>query len=303
MAEYSSPHSEFTERLPVITEEGAVESGFKSGLSARDTAKKILYPEDFGRGYIPRNWEELPLGSYARFDGTSLNGGREIYKDQVILPKSEIIEKVAELDANQGQIYHQMRASDKSWIMDQAQTPYCWMYGVTLGARLKMWFDGSGFHLLSACGAASLIMNYKAQGGWGDLACDGTTYSESPGGWPLESTWPNGNSIDPKYDTPQARKEIKEFNQFRWWECRPQDELAIATMLVNRIPVPAGFNFWGHLVCLVGVFIERDRFGWILANSWSTLWGDQGYGRIEPGRKTAAEGIVGIFSVMPTIAA
>lgn len=172
---------------------------------------------------------------------------------------------------------------------DQNGTNYCWINAPThLAEIIRLKELGRKVSYSPASGGAR-IKNFRNQGGWGLEAVEfmvehGMNYSED---------WPD-NAIKRSYLTDEnkvaARKnKVVEFFRLDSWEEQ------VSCMLAG-IPTADGYNWWGHLVCGVGITIgDHNRR---IRNSWAMSWGDKGFGTLS-GRKKYSDGSVAIVSMEP----
>ena len=237
-----------------------------------------------GGEQMSRGMEEwrLAWGSYASVP------------QSLMIPRSEWDERIEEMERTRSRISDMTDAVGNLPVLNQNGTNYCWINGVVRCFELTRMVQGEPTVRLSPASAGGPIKNYRNVGGWGD---EGLDYIVKHGVVPVD-LWPP-NAIDRKYDTEESRKKRKEFMVPEWTELRPRNEDELISLLLNRIPVAVGFNWWRHLVCAVDpVALGRGQYGTRIDNSWGPQWGENGRGILK-GTRHLPDGAVCIRSVTP----
>lgn len=240
-------------------------------------------PNGLSRGYRARDYEREPLGFY----------NPKPFALQLI-PREEWFERATELEAKKQRLSDLIRRKQMK-PLNQNGTNFCWYNGVVTACQILMLKSNQPFRELSSASGASKIKNFRNQGGWGDQAA---TWMASHGTVPADM-WPV-NAIDRKYDTDAAWTEADKYVLKEWHELQPRNIDQLFTCLLNRIPVPGGYNHWSHLVCNVDVVplskptsmadsAILKAFGSRILNSWGSNWSDNGFG-ILTGTKQLADG-------------
>lgn len=253
-------------------------------------------PSDRQKGYVPRDYSQIPYGAY----------GATPFGDNELVPRDEWYERCQELERTKTRLSDwAKRAGFK--IKNQNGIPYCWIFGVVAGCEIKRLAQGASEHIkLSPASTGCRITGYRSRGGWGDEACKGIEK------WGLvpESMWPQA-AINRRYSTDEAWEEADRYLLTDWSELPPRNlDSQVSCLLKSNAPCPSGYNHWSHLICNLDLVAfdkpnnTSDRemlrcFGIRHANSWSTNYGDGGYGILR-GSKMVADGHVAIRSMRLT---
>lgn len=212
-----------------------------------------------GGGYVPRNYAAQPYGSLpfaAPFSGR-------------VHPRNEWQDLAEELERT-GSLLSQIIARRNYAASNQANTNYCWFHGVSNGDRALRAKAGLPDNHPSPASGAAQIKRGRNEGGNGIDALE----------WMIENgintldEWPE-NSRDLRHATPENAALAKGRRVQEWWDVEP-DEDVVFSLLLDRIPVAAGYNWWGHLIVLLDPIFKNGKpnaRGW---NSWSPDWPQQG---------------------------
>jgi len=241
---------------------------FKSQIGSNEpiidnsTSVATVVSKGMGKGYIPRDFERSPFGVAAPMAEVPLLS-RDLWTDEIeAMEQSESrltdIIKLAGIE-----------------VKNQGQTNYCWINGVTFAVEVTRAVQGLPYVPLSPASVGCKIKNFRNLGGWG---VEGLEYVIEHGIVP-EEHWPP-NAQQRKYDKAGSWEIAEDFKVLEWMDVEGYNFDLIMTILIElRLPVPVGFNWWGHLVCAVDpVVLGRRQFGYRIANSWGTGWGENGYG-------------------------
>lgn len=221
----------------------------------------LVPPPGMSRGYEERNWEAFPIGTFA-----------EPFPLPVI-PRSEWRDRIEFMDR------HKLWPKDRGAyegvkVKDQNGTNYCWIFGPTTAVEHTRASMGLPFVSLSPASAGGPIKNYRNVGGWGS---EGLEYIIEHGLVP-SSEWPD-TAIDRRYDTPETRASREKYKVTEWWELQDRSLGQLVTCLLYGFAVAVGYNWWGHEICCVKAHIKgSDTFEIEIQNSWSTNWGQGGFG-------------------------
>lgn len=241
---------------------------FKSKLSDNepiidgDFDGSLLLPDGMGKGYEARDFEKYPLGFSAP-------------KAEVpLLPRDEWTDRIEEMERTESRITDLTNFAGIV-VKNQGRTNYCWINGVTFAVEVIRAMQGLPYVPLSPASVGCKIKNFRNQGGWG---IEGMEYIIEHGIVP-EEHWPP-NAQQRKYDRDESWNIAKDFKVIEWMDVEGYNMDLIMTILIDlKLPVPVGFSWWGHLVCAVDpVVLGRRQFGYRIANSWGTGWGENGYG-------------------------
>lgn len=163
--------------------------------------------------------------------------------------------------------------------LDQNGTNYCWFFGMVSGMMLTRAAMGYEHIKLSPAYGACQIKNFRNEGGWGE---DSLKWCVEEG-VPDQEYWPQA-AINRKYLTPEAKADAQRNKITSYWDV-PSSLQWTLSLVVQGIACPVAFNWWSHLVCACfGVYHGAGDFGLIILNSWSTSWGDRGFGELRGSR-------------------
>lgn len=255
------------------------------------TNNDVLFPRGLGRGLVPRDFTVDPVSMFASPASMPL------------IPESEYEARIKEQTERQSSLAHIRKRADrgkKMWCLNQSTFGYCWSHSTTHAIMLRRAADGQPYVRLSAFAVAAILKGGRNEGGWCGLS--GKFVRDV--GVPSLEFWPEGTA-DLKFDTPAMRENAARYRvQEDWYDLglpvhgQKLTRQQIMTLLLNNIPVPADFAWWGHSVCLMrAVIVERGVIGIEFLNSWyeqpGKEWGDEGTG-VLVGEKAISMGAIGI---------
>jgi len=151
---------------------------------------------------------------------------------------------------------------------DQNGLSLCWAYGSTRAVEIRRATMGLPFKDLSPESVAGPCTSWHNQGGYaseafGQLekagACE-SSFMDAPhslrhGSW--KTGWEENAKLHQAVEWYQIGKSFDE----------------VITCLLNRIPVAAGLDWWGHLVCFLDpVLLPDGSVGVLFINSWGKDW-------------------------------
>lgn len=236
------------------------------------------------KGLIPRDYTKNPVGSYSSSPAWSLD-------DMPLVPWEELPERIKEMEANKSRISDMYDVGDNGApipSLDQNGQGYCWSYSTAACIQALRCIANMPYEQLSAHSVACMVKNFQDQGGWGAMSME---YATSHGYVPTR-LWP-AKSMNRKYNTPENWQAALEFRVTEGWVDlhpavydRSMNAQQVLTCLVNRKPVIADYNFWGHSVALFDPvdaypnrrFNDPMRYGTRHKNSWTDAYGVRGYG-------------------------
>ena len=166
----------------------------------------------------------------------------------------------------------------------------CWAFGVVGAWMVSRAMAGLPTVHFSAASIAAQVKNYRDQGGWGMQAVDGFKkygiYKNDD--WPEQSRdrkWLRQMSEEQKREA--DKQDIAEFV-----ELPSQSFDHLASCLLQNIPCSMALMWWGHLVYgLDLVHLGNNRFGILIANSWTPNWENNGMTVLRENKATAHEQI------------
>ncbi len=271
-----------------------------------ETPASVILPDQFGRGLIPRMYEDFPVGCYAAAPKLDITP----------TPRDQWVERITEGNASKSFLSHIRRTSGPDGkpipSLDQASRGYCWSHSTTMAVIIARAVMGEPYKRLSAYHIACIIKNYRDEGGWGAQSLDFVMEK----GVATVQFWPE-KSVDRSNDNPEmwANAALHKVTEgFADMQAAQYDrnltEDQSMTLLLTRAPLIGDFNFWGHSVCILDPVVtstlktlkKAERalrakdygsldfnkskdlkvyaaaFGKKIINSWTDDWGDMGEG-------------------------
>lgn len=246
-----------------------------------------LFPAQYGRGLVPRDFGVDPVTMFAPPDQMPL------------VPRSEWDARIDEQERQESSLEHlYLRAG---WPhLDQGQFPLCWAHSVAHTALVSRTAANAPYVPLSAFGLAMTANGFRNSGGW----CGLSAKQARDGGIPLQADFPQG-SISRDHDTPTMRANAAAFKVTEDWVDLTRTVYdqnltfdQVASCLLGNIPVALDYSWWAHSICgLRLVRVEAGSYGIKILNSWRG-WGDRGMGVLR-GQKAVPDGAVATRVVGP----
>ena len=201
-------------------------------------------------------------------------------------------------------------------VRDQGQCGSCWAFATTANAE-SVWAISSGKLLdlseefLVDCASGVGYFNLGCNGGQPDSAfkyminngqCYETNYPYKAGTTKTAGTCQTCNPAPVHFS---ACYDVASNNQVALMNAVAKQPVAVAIDAGTRyfqsysggiLDSTACGNELNHAVEIVGYGSENGVDYWIVRNSWSSSWGEQGYVRIKKSSSTNDEGICGIAS-------
>lgn len=259
------------------------------------TDSDFIYPKEFGRGYIERDWDEYPE--------TYLESPDAIQD----IPESEWDARIDQQEAEESSLEHVWRRADNGKVpicLDQNGAGYCWSYSCGSSVMVARAKANQPFVRLNPHSTAAIIKRGRDEGGWCGLSCEFVSqFGMAPEGTP-PSGWPI-HSRDVSLDTPEMRAVMAQFQvkesfmdlTKKAWDRNISWNKLVSVLLGLNDPCQVDFNWWGHSVCALRVVrVERGSYGLLILNSWKG-WGNDGMSILRGG-KEKPDGAVAIRSVM-----
>ena len=235
---------------------------YRSVPVIEDDADPLVTGANFGKGRIQRDYVAQPLG---------FGSGIKRF-DLPLIPRSEWDERIEEMTRTQSRLSDFCDAMGVK-VKNQQSTNYCWINAPVHCLEIVRAVQGQRYVELSPASVGAKIKNFRNEGGWGT---EGLQYLVETGCVPSER-WPS-NAIDRRYDK-ASNNDLRELYRVDEWLDLPVGNFdAVATCLLNRIPVAIGLNWWGHEVTAIDLvkLDGRGRYGSLIGNSWGEDWGERG---------------------------
>jgi hypothetical protein len=247
-------------------------------------------PVGQGMGLIPRDFSRCPVGylMYAK------------PFDLPLMTDQEIQDGIVAQEIHKSSLQHlRDKAADGSQMpsYDQNGQGYCWAYSSTCAASLARVAMGLPYIRLSAHKVGCFVKGYRDQGGWNAQS----VAHIAEHGVPSEAIWP-AKSMSRSNDTPEMRANAALHKITEWMDLAEGGEILkrqIATALLHNCPIAVDFNWWGHSVCAVRL-LSWNPFKYLIWNSWTNSWGENGMGALE-GSRTMPNGAIAVRVSNPSV--
>jgi hypothetical protein len=243
-----------------------------------DTPSRTYDATALGKGLIPRNYNEFPVGCYGSAPPFSVD-------EMPLVDWDDIPDRIAELERTK------TRLSDiyQHPSLDQNGQGYCWFYSGTGCIQVLRERNNQPYQRLSAHSGAWVIKNGRDQGGWG---AQGLDFQRERGVMPI-ALWPEKSMDGRRHNTAENWEAAKEYRVTEGFVDldppqydRDLSVHQVISCLLNRVPVIGDYNWWGHSVAMLDVLdlypsrSKRDprRYGTNILNSWTDRWGTRGRG-------------------------
>lgn len=252
----------------------------------------ILFPNNYARGYVQRDFSITPPDTFAP------------PSDMQEIPESEWDARFDEQEQQGSSLQHiRMRSGPNGGhipSLDQNGQGYCWAYSSTMAVMLARAAAGLPYKRLSAHGVACKVKGFRDEGGWCGLSAKFIRETGVPdiGAWPEKS-------MSRSNDRPETWANAAKYKTTEEWvdlALQPYDQnltlSQLATSLFNNCPSPVDFSWWGHSVCGTRwVRVERGSWGLLILNSWTDNWGEKGF-QVLRGDKMKPMGALSIRTVI-----
>lgn len=241
----------------------------------------------YGRGYVPRDYDEFPetfMASASEMKTYEPSEWDALYDEQ---------------EAQQSSLEHIfLRGGVPAFVnLDQNRDGDCWAYST---GHAKMFADLRDFGSCKRLNPHFIATYLKRfDGGWcgasakvlAEVGC--LEEGNGPDQWPL---WSHDTGLlnNTRMVAATANRSTEEWRDLtKKVYDQTMTTRQIATCGFQNVPVPQDFNHMSHSVCGIRwVRIERSSWGPLLMNSWKN-WGRHGLFVLR-GSKAIADGAVGI---------
>ncbi len=231
----------------------------------QDFVEPVVDGERKKMGLVPRDFAKYPQGY--------LMCAKPF--DLPLFDESEWEDRAREQEKNQSSLEH-IRQQYGLDSLDQDGYGYCWAFSSTKAVMYVRALNNQPTKVLSAWAVASIIKNYRDEGGWGSESLEWIAKN----GVPTLDYWPQ-RQVRRDLDTPEMRGNAALHRVTEWMDFDESPSLRrkqVATCLLSNIPVVGDFNWWGHSVCMIRLLSKtRTR----IDNSWTNQWSNQGLGDLD----------------------
>ena len=156
---------------------------------------------------------------------------------------------------------------------DQDGLGYCWVYGSTRAVEIQRAVQGLATLDLSPESVGGPCTHWRDTGGYASEAFDQLQNFGA-----CESSYMNApHSLRHLLWKPGWQQNALLHEAVDWYDIESGDAAPtydeVITCLLNRVPVAAGLDWWGHLVCFLDPIILPDgSVGVLFQNSWGADW-------------------------------
>lgn len=192
------------------------------------------------------------------------------FPSTLLIAESEFQARIKEMEET-GTNISSLIKKRKSPCKNQEQTNYCWFNSPTRCTEIVRMQQGEPQIILSPASGGAQVTNFRNVGGWGRDALE----------WIVENglndvkDWP-ANAISKQYATAANKAKAMQNRIVEWTELIPRNRQQLISMLLRRIPVACGFNWWGHEVTAVDAVWIDGTVAARFENSWGPSYGDNG---------------------------
>ncbi len=181
------------------------------------------------------------------------------------IPRSEWKDRIR---AGQGSFLSDLVKQQGMAAKDQNGLGYCWVYGSTRTVEVRRATMGLPFHDLSPESVGGPCTGWRDEGGYASEA-----FQQLQDAGACESAYMDApHSLRPNRWKAGWQQNARLHEAVQWYEIGTSFDDVI-TCLLNRIPVAAGLDWWGHLVCFLDPVILPDgSVGVMFQNSWGVDW-------------------------------
>lgn len=151
---------------------------------------------------------------------------------------------------------------------DQNGRSLCWCYGSVRAIEIARALAGLPTLDLSPESVAGPCTHWRDQGGYA-----GEAFEQLQNAGACESSFMDRpHSLTPSRWKPGWQENARLHEAVQWAEIGTSFDEVI-TCLLKRVPVAAGLDWWGHLVCFLDPVILPDgSVGVLFQNSWGADW-------------------------------
>jgi len=214
--------------------------------------------------------------------------------DFPLIPMEEWPDRISDLESNHATLKH-IWADSVIGVLDQGNLPYCHAFSPVVAMMILREAQGLPYVELSAGSVGGPVTNYRRRGAWIVDDLDRITQHGAATTEFVPMSQVSRSGWEPGADENCNLHRVLEWNKLK----RRNFEQHASSLLTCQ-PTCVGLNYWGHAVTdlvLRDIYpskaaADHGRYGVEFLNSWSTSWGDDGFGVRVGGKKFADEAYV-----------
>jgi hypothetical protein len=181
------------------------------------------------------------------------------------IPRSEWHSRIK---AGQGTMLSDLLKQQGMRAKDQNGLGYCWVYGSTRAVEMQRAVQGMPRLDLSPESVGGPCTHWRDEGGYASEAFDQLQNCGACETWFMDCP----HSLHVNRWKPGWQENARLHEAVQWYSIETSFDEVI-TCLLERIPVAAGLDWWGHLVCFLDPVILPDgSVGVLFQNSWGVDW-------------------------------
>lgn len=186
--------------------------------------------------------------------------------DSFLIDRSEWEDRANEKEKTQSRlsdiiVYKQLPPKN------QQRTDLCWSFGVTGAQETVRALMNQPTVSLSPASVAGPVTGWKNVGGWGYNALK----QGADKGWVPSKIWPDTAVTSKNLYTAENQKIALDYRCTEWFKLLPNHLEQAASCVLQNIPVPAGYDWWGHLIFLVDLVFINGVVCFRIRNSWGDI--------------------------------
>lgn len=210
--------------------------------------------------------------------GKRMTGFGKIYgapplPNELLIDESEWQDRIEEMEKMKTRLSDLVKGLPPK---SQGNSNFCWCNSPVYAMEVLRIVQNQKPVRYSPASVGGPIKNFKNVGGYAE---ESVRYLVEHG-VVEEEFWP-ANAIDAKYYTEENRERAKKNLIIEWWELEPRNIRQLMSVLLRRMPVCVGLNWWRHEVTYEDPIWLNGKPGFRFRNNWGDEWGDHGYGILQ----------------------
>lgn len=210
------------------------------------------------------------------------------FPSNLMIPTSEFQARIQEMEETKSRLSDIILQSELPF-KDQDGRNYCWNAAVVHGVEVMRAKQNQPLVQLSYASVGARIKGGRNVGGWGKEALEFIVQN----GINTESDWPRHSLDVRQFDTEENRQKALAYRVPEWSELMPRNMQQLISMLLHRIPVAVGYNWWGHEVLAVDAVWQDGMACLRIRNQWNVSpWAENnGFGILKGNRALADDAV------------